>query len=112
MPIVKKLTSTSVVIELKFELEKLPENLFVAKWQHSKFPNLIKNIPENTVILNMDFNENYSCVSQHEVQSAHCGHNQITIHPTVSYYDFRFEICSKIVTDALIFLTDDLTHDA
>lgn len=36
--------------------------------------------------LNLDFSENYVCVSQMEIQSAHWGHNQISIHPVAAYY--------------------------
>ena len=60
----------------------------------------------------MDFAENYSCVAQQEVQSAHWSHNQVTIHPTVAYYRCQEEGCEDIVMEHLIFVSDDKTHDA
>ncbi|KAH3826242.1 hypothetical protein DPMN_128138 [Dreissena polymorpha] len=60
----------------------------------------------------MDFAENKFCVAQQEVQSTHLSHNQVTIHPTVAYYRCTEEDCEDIVTEGLIFIYDDKTHDA
>ena len=60
----------------------------------------------------MDFAENFLCKWQNEEQSAHWGYNQVTIHPCVMYYKCPNLNCSEQVTDSLIFLSDDLVHDA
>ena len=60
-----------MVIETMGELSSLAKHLFNAKWQQNQFSTLIKDIPKDSVVLNLDFAENYSCVSQHEIQTAH-----------------------------------------
>lgn len=60
----------------------------------------------------MDFAENYSCISQNEVQAAHWGHEQVTIHPTVAYYKHTNEGYDQVVTESIIIISDDTTHDA
>lgn len=60
----------------------------------------------------MDFAENYTCIAQREVQSAHWSHNMVTIHPTVAYYRCLEEECTKVVMEHLIFISYDKTHDA
>ncbi|XP_033730626.1 uncharacterized protein LOC117320042 [Pecten maximus] len=112
MPVTKKHSCTQVVIELSSELTPLSEHLFVASWQQDQFSKLQKRVPEGCVLLNMDFSENFMCVSQNEVQTAHWGHEQVTIHPTVAYYQCQKEGCEETVIESLIFITDDKQHDA
>ena len=57
-----------------------------------------------------DFAENFLCKYQDEVQSAHWGYSQVTVHPTLLTYSCPH--CNDTVTDYLIFLSDDLYHDA
>ena len=65
--------------------------------------------PETTVLMVMDFAENFSCFYQQEVQAAHWHHNQATVHPTVTYY--KCLACEERVTESLVFITSDKTHD-
>ena len=48
------------------------------------------------------------CVYQDEVQSAHWGYRQITIHPVVLHYRCH---CLQNVTEYMIFQTDDMQKD-
>ena len=48
------------------------------------------------------------CVYQDEVQSAHWGDRQITIHPVVLHYRCH---CLQNVTEYMIFLTDDMQKE-
>ena len=100
MPVVKKSNAAAVVLELKTSLKNLQIIYLLQIGNRRSFPILLRTFTRKTVILNMDFSENYSCASQHEVQSAHLDHNQITLHPTVSYYNWPVENCSKTVTEA------------
>ena len=112
MPVSYKHSITNVVVELSQELEKLAEHLFVASWQQNQFLAIQQDVPESWVVLNMDFAENYSCVAQQEVQSAHWAHNQVTVHPTVAYYRCQNDECEKTVTENILFVSDDKVHDA
>jgi len=99
-----------LVEELMGELGPLSKHLFNAKWQQNQFSSLIKDIPQNWVVWNLDFAENYSCVCQMEIQSAHWYHQQVTVHPVVTYYNC--EQCPEAVQEDVIFISDDLKHDA
>ena len=112
MPTTHEKTANLVVEDLANELEKLSDHLFVAAWQQDQFSKLWKTVPPKWVILNMDFSENYSCVDQSEVQSAHWGHNMVTIHPTVAFYRCPEEDCEDIIQEALIFVSNDMVHDS
>lgn len=76
-----------MVIETMDELSSLAKHLFNAKWQQNQFSVLLKDILKDWIVLNIDFSENYSCVSQHEIQTAHWYHEHVTIHPVVAYYN-------------------------
>lgn len=57
----------------------------------------------------MDFSENDTCVFQDEVQSAHWHHDQVTVHPIVTYYGCK--TCAKPVCESMVFISNDLGHD-
>ncbi|CAC5385885.1 unnamed protein product [Mytilus coruscus] len=101
-----------IVFETMEELSKLSRHLFNARWQQLQFSTIIKDIPVNWVILNLDFAENYACVSQMEIQTAHWYHQQVTIHPIVAYYKVNCHQCQETVQETMLFISDDLTHDA
>ena len=75
--------------ELK-EVDFLKQHLFRTDWQHAQFITM-KNLdpfPVNSILMMMDFAENYTCTYQDEVQAAHWAHDQVTIHPAVTYYRY------------------------
>jgi len=57
--------------KMKSELKILPNHLFQARWQQQKFWEIVKNPPKDSFVCVMDFAENYTCLLQKEVQSAH-----------------------------------------
>ncbi|XP_070209732.1 uncharacterized protein [Littorina saxatilis] len=57
----------------------------------------------------MDFAENFSCTYQEEIQAAHWHYDQVTIHPTVTYY--KCPVCSDTTTESLVFISPDKKHD-
>ena len=64
--------------------------MFRADWQHRQFIVMrgATPFPMVTVCMVMDFAENFTCQYQGDskVQAAHWHHEQVTVHPTVSYY--------------------------
>ena len=48
-----------------------------------------------TAVVQMDFSENYTCVAQDEIQSAHWNQGQVTLYTSVSW--FRDQIISHVV---------------
>ena len=71
----------------------------------TKLPSLPK-----TAVAVCDFAENHLCKYRNEVHSAHWGYSQVTVHPCVLFYPCQ--ACEELVTDYLVFLSDDLSHDA
>ncbi|XP_070549459.1 RE1-silencing transcription factor A-like [Ptychodera flava] len=101
-------TTEDLVNELIEELTPFPQHLFNAYWQYAQFTNATKKHPSDTVVLCMDFAENYTCQLQNEVQAAHWTHTQVTIHPVIAYYKEN----GKEVREAIVFVSDDLNHDS
>ena len=108
----KKVELQVMVEELLNEVHTLSMHLFTARWQQLQFTCLLKNLKPGFVVLNMDFAKNYACVAQQEIQSAHWGHGQISIHPTIAYYRCDKKDCDGIIREAIIFVSNDLTHDS
>ena len=104
----KKGVYLGLVQELQDELNKLAVHRADALRQRKQHQSLQENTPPRWVVATMDFAENYLCVYQGEVQSAHWGYRQITIHPVVLHYGCH---CLQNVTEYTIFLTDDLQKD-
>ena len=94
------------------ELVTFSRHLFVFRWQHQQFRNakLSVSAHPSVAVAICDFAENFTCHHQDEVQSAHWGYSQVTVHPTVLYY--KCSHCDEIVTHYLVFFTDDITKDA
>ena len=58
----------------------------------------------------LDFAENYTCIHQDEIQSAHWYHDMLTIHPIVSY--FRCPVCNDIKKEETVLISEDLKQDS
>lgn len=95
--------------EMLKEARDLPLHLFNARWQHKEFVDVKSNPGLNTCISVMDFAENYRCILQDEIQSAHWSYVQVTLHPVVNYYPCGD--CNKTITDVVAIVSDDNTHD-
>ncbi|CAC5404055.1 unnamed protein product [Mytilus coruscus] len=91
------------------DMTEFSMHLFLANWQYRQFSNLKEKIPKNVMVCIMDFAENFSTRYQDECQSAHWCYDQITIHPIVCYYS---DALGKTVTHEVVYISNDLTHDA
>ena len=91
-------TLQELVQELKPEVTFLAQHLFRADWQSKQFEAIRKSrpFPARTVGTVLDFAENFTRTHQDEVQAAHWHHEQVTVHPIVSYCGCRG--CQKTVT--------------
>ena len=108
----KKGAASELIKELQDDAQELPQHLLVAQWQKNAFDTLSKSVPRNSIVVHMDFSENYSTFYQEEISSAHWMKNLITIHPLVAFY--RCPACdddTRLVMDVLIFISDDNQHD-
>lgn len=100
-----------LIQEMKSELKILPNHLFQARWRQQKFWEIVKNPAKVSVVCIMDSAENYTCLLQNVVQSAHWAKVQVTIHPVVCFYS-----CScgdpDSVRDSVIIVSNDAKHDS
>lgn len=106
----KTSTLKRLIEELKTEMSPFSKHLFNASWQWRQYDIISKNVPPNWVVFCMDYAENYACKSQDEAQGAHWNNRQATIHPVVASYRCEEAGCSKMVTDSIFFISDDLKH--
>ncbi|XP_048028545.1 uncharacterized protein si:ch211-86h15.1 isoform X2 [Megalobrama amblycephala] len=95
--------------ELLGETDLLAKHLFTANWQNDQFSLIREKLSNTCSLFVMDFAENYSCISHDEMQKCT---QQITIHPIVCYYKCPTEGHDHTVQEALVFVSDDLNHDA
>ena len=88
-------------------LEELKPHSFISREQARYLNELKENRAESSVILLVDFAENYSFVVHDEVQSFHWNNMQCSLHPVVIYYrkDAALHHLSYTV------ISDDTTHD-
>ena len=101
-----------LIKDLQQDAQSLSKHFMTATWQKNCFDNVSKTVPADSVVMHLDFSENYSTFYQQEISSAHWMKNLITVHPFVVFY--KCPDCgdgAKPVSDVLVFLTDDTQHD-
>ena len=57
--------------KLEKKLPQFLQHVYIKRQQELFFQDIKKHIPLNTLILHFDFSENYTFISQDEIQSAH-----------------------------------------
>ena len=96
------------VHQFKLKLEAYGSHCFFARWQQKQYRENASSLEENEIIAVVDFSENFTCKQQSEAQSAYYSHTQVTIFPAVCFYKGD----QGVIRDSVIFVTDDLKHDA
>lgn len=107
-------TGEELAAELAAELAPFAKHLFEARWQQAQFYRAITHPPPAVVMMVMDFAENYTCITQREVQGAHWYQTQITLHPMIAYFKCQDPGCDKqdSVREVINIVSDDMQHDA
>ena len=114
LDIVKKETPPLELLEhFKESLIGYPYHLFVTNWQRTQWKNLLESLPEDHLILEMDFSENVTTIAQEAAQSMHWNPPQIAIHSCVLW---RSVVASDNSTDSHVkehwlLVSDDIIHD-
>ena len=73
-------------IRLGERLEELIEHDFIARSQNAYLENLKTTLKPREAIVMVDFAENYSVITQNEIQSHHWNKRQATVHPFVAHW--------------------------
>ena len=93
------------------DLEKMGEHIFFQIWQLYMFLLCKVNLQDNQIIIVQDFARNFLLDCQNEPQSLHWDHDQVTLMPSVVYYNCPKKECDGLVTEEVIHITPDLKHD-
>lgn len=96
------------VNNLTEQIEKLIPHSYIAKSQSSFLKNMKEHLTVDTVVVLMDFSENYSLTIQDEAQGYHWTCNTCTIHPVMIH--LQNDQGEKLTT-SLCVISDDLKHD-
>ena len=78
------------------------------KTQYLAQQTLKQKLNEKDVYIHMDFAEDYTCMSQKEIQSAYWSQSKVTIHPVVAY----FKKDRKLSHQSFVFISDEPNHDS
>ena len=92
-------------------LKPFPEHLFNKDWQNDQLQLLRHNLPNKSTLSILDFAENYTCRYQNEGQGAYWTQESETVHPFVTYYHCENDTCPEIVTESIVIVSNDLTHE-
>lgn len=88
----------------------LARHLFNATWQYQQFTKARETLKVGTLLLVADFAENFRVEYQDEIQAAHWGYTQITVHPIMFYW--RSQCCDSVISEGVVGTSDDLKHDS
>ena len=85
--LVDKVTATEVTVQQKvLDARDDKRRVKVVSTQYTQLRQLKENLPANRIIIQMEFAENFTCVSTDAVQSAYWNQATVTLHPCVVYY--------------------------
>lgn len=92
---------SSALDSLQESLQKFKVHCFVKIIQERVFEEEKAQLTEGSAVVQIDFAENYACISQDEIQSAHWGHQQVTIFTAVAWIHngcYSFAIVSNCLS--------------
>ena len=93
---------------VKEEIMEFKDSVERVKNQYNQVKRLKEILPNNNVLVQMDFAEDYKCQSQDEIQSAYWNTTQVTINPAVVYYKDDDNLKHK----RFVFVSDEPGHNA
>lgn len=101
-------TSGECFEELKKQLVPFLLHTYVKRKQAASFKSLVEGCDGKTVVLQVDFSENATIVSQREIQSAHWNHGQATLFTAHAWIKAGSE--DTVAESQLVIVSDDLNH--
>lgn len=89
------------------KLQRFKQHFYVHRTQSDQFREAKERIESNEAVVQIDFAENFTLISQDEVQSAHWNQAQATVFTACAWV--KTELALKSYSYAII--SDDLTHN-
>ena len=111
LKVTKKTTCREFEGIIQTALIPFSKHLLNAKWQWEQYKSISTEVPADTVVLCLDFAENYTCRPQDAPQGCHWTNTQCTLHPVVASYKCSEPDCGDVVTDSIVFISEDNGHD-
>lgn len=109
MKVVDQQTDASTFREnLKKQMKDFTDHVNRVKEQYSQVRDLKANLPNDEMILQMDFAENFSCRSLNEIQTAYWNQSMVTLHPVVAY----FKEGDILKHQSFVVVSDEMSHSA
>lgn len=104
-----QLSKTEFITAMKKEFDTFVTHVKRVSEQYKAVKQMKDALPENHVLVQMDFSENYNCQTMEEIQSAYWNSSMVTLHPTIIYYkNTSGNLCHK----SLVFVSEVLHHNA
>ncbi|KAJ4432757.1 hypothetical protein ANN_21395 [Periplaneta americana] len=100
-------TLSELCESLTQKIEKLIPHSFSSQFQSDYLKMRKETLDEGSVLILMDFSENYSFVVQDEAQGFHWNNGSCTLHTVVVYCKINQDLQSR----SLCIISDDLDHD-
>lgn len=100
--------------QLRSQLKAFIQHDFTAKWQALQFKRCIANFEPGTVVIVMDFSENFTIVYPREPQSMYFNNASIAIHVMVVYRHAEVKsdgFDGGVRKEYHFFMSDDTKHD-
>lgn len=92
---------------MELSIHQLLAHDFIARRQSQYFKDRKQSLGEDEMLVVCDFSENYTFITQDEIQSAHWKNDQCTVHPFALYYKENGETKMK----SMVIISESLKHD-
>ena len=110
--VAKKVKLAELLLTVELELDGYSVHLFRVAWQQHQLKTAKNHTRPKSVVLIMDYAENYTTSYQDKVQSARWVQNQIITHPIMGFVNSNDQAGLSTHNAAVIFISDDMKHDA
>ena len=89
------------------QIQVLKKHIFVKREQNKFYNNLKENLERNSVLIHVDYSENYSNKEQQEIQSAYFGHETFSIFTACCYF---LGVDNKLTTKNVTITSEATDH--
>lgn len=97
------------IATMKKEFEEFDAHVDRVKKQYKSVKDMKQKLPNNHILIQMDFSENYTCQTVEEIQSAYWNSSMVTLHPTILYFN---NANGDMDHKSLVFVSEILQHNA
>ena len=108
----QKMTKQEFIDHTESQMQEFESHVSRVKTQYEEIKHLKENLPENHIIVQMDFAENWACKSLNEIQSTYLNMTNVTLHPFVIYYRPTATGSDSLQHKSYVIVSDELAHSS